>query len=740
MVKVKNMKIPRKRLIKQEQLGQNMSRLKSDFVAIECAQGHNKRKKNTQKPKLTVKKDKKMIPKPAGSAGRDYNLQAAMGLSRNKKVYNAILCARKEADTTINAMIYGRVDPDSCDEDEGDTSDKDDISINEGKDDSNSDDSNSDKDDSNSDNSNSDKDDSNSDQDEDGHTVCNKAEDDEDNQVDDVMDEEYPEDNNSTNGDPKEDTGDMNNDEIMLDPANKEDEATAYQQPRRLICPRKKCNHSIAFPIPNSIKPLMDKYHLAKPSSYSRYSLKISICTEIARIRKLKATRHASELYGWPVDIDFPALPARIMKIKEVIQSRIARKGMDLPAEVTSLARPGYYGPKGSHIIEAVLLAVLDRKTINTDTFAPLSFSTFRKLYLIPLVATWLIAEDKSCSLKEAWDVMASSALHGLILQQVDGDDDELDEIVAAIYLGPSRTKQNKPTGMPPPLRPRPKPQPLKAKEASSTSTAIQSIPSTASVLLRSPAHPAGPQPSTTAPILPPRSRKFASLQTDHLPPASPKTGTPLEPALPISGVGVAGPSQPGPSHQTRKPSRLPSARLNLRSGVKQQQRSPAMQEDRMMSGFETQRVENPPLFIDVNSYLHHVIDNPGTIPPNQTVPLANGTLKTAEEQSDPPARTLLENLGLRAYTGMEKDAEGGCFCQAVPDVPSLHHGPPPHARDTRLDSQIAETAAKEISEQHRAEEDARHAAGTFPTLSQSGALRPSTNAPRKVLSLNVEH
>lgn len=115
------------------------------------------------------------------------------------------------------------------------------------------------------------------------------------------------------------------------------------------------------------------------------------------------------------------------------------------------------YGPKGSHIIEAVLLAVLDRKTINTDTFAPLSFSTFRKLYLIPLVATWLIAEDKSCSLKEAWDVMASSALHGSILQQVDGDDDELDEIVAAIYLGPSRTKQNKPTGMPPPLRPRPK-------------------------------------------------------------------------------------------------------------------------------------------------------------------------------------------------------------------------------------------------------------------------------------------
>lgn len=120
MVKVKNTKIPRKRLTKQEQLGQNMSRLKSDFVDIERmlhfihvgysdhpathigAQVHNKRKKNTQKPKSTVKKDEKMIPKPAGSAGRDYNLQAAMGLSRNKKVYNAILvCA--------NCFLYAHV-------------------------------------------------------------------------------------------------------------------------------------------------------------------------------------------------------------------------------------------------------------------------------------------------------------------------------------------------------------------------------------------------------------------------------------------------------------------------------------------------------------------------------------------------------------------------------------------------------------------------------------------------------
>ncbi len=114
----------------------------------------------------------------------------------------------------------------------------------------------------------------------------------------------------------------------------------------------------------------MDVYHRKEPDSFQRYTAEITVCTEIAAVRRLTATRHASELYGWPVTIDFAQLPARIMKIKGTLQDRvrnrafltgcfiwksllddiqrkgltmyqIAQKGMVLPVAVTAPARPG---------------------------------------------------------------------------------------------------------------------------------------------------------------------------------------------------------------------------------------------------------------------------------------------------------------------------------------------------------------------------------------------------------------
>ncbi|KAF4594354.1 hypothetical protein EYR40_009158 [Pleurotus pulmonarius] len=129
---------------------------------------------------------------------------------------------------------------------------------------------------------------------------------------------------------------------------------------------------------------------------------------------------------------------------------------------------------------------------------------------------------------------------------------------------------------------------------------------------------------------------------------------------------------------------------------------------------------------------------------------------------------SLLRNI--REYTGREKDPKGGCFCLAA-DHPLSQYTPicrtcglilcslnqpywtcphcntgllaTPAAREAiiaRLESQIADTAAKEAEEQQRAEEEARQAAGAFPTLSgtpSTASLRPSTNEPHKVLSLN---
>ncbi|KAF9490265.1 hypothetical protein BDN71DRAFT_1524161, partial [Pleurotus eryngii] len=125
------------------------------------------------------------------------------------------------------------------------------------------------------------------------------------------------------------------------------------------------------------------------------------------------------------------------------------------PSSITSLARPGYYGNEGAHIIEAVVLKLVDPMS---DAFAPLSLQAFRALYLIPYVATQLIAQDKHCSITEAWDLMISSAGYGSVLQRIeDKDEDELDGIVRSVYLNP--TSHMRSTG------PRPKPRPLGKKE-----------------------------------------------------------------------------------------------------------------------------------------------------------------------------------------------------------------------------------------------------------------------------------
>ncbi|KAM5544347.1 hypothetical protein V8D89_002007 [Ganoderma adspersum] len=136
----------------------------------------------------------------------------------------------------------------------------------------------------------------------------------------------------------------------------------------------------------------------------------------------------------------------------------------------------------------------------------------------------------------------------------------------------------------------------------------------------------------------------------------------------------------------------------------------------------------------------------------------------------------------LRKATGKERDPKGGCFCQARMHPLSTHtpicracglilcelnvpHSACPHCGDAllipaartvlvdALDTQIADTLAKEDDERARAVQEARAAAGAFPTLSASGAAsRASTPGPgpgpdtqaahpanqtHKVLSLN---
>ncbi|KAF7426612.1 hypothetical protein PC9H_008981 [Pleurotus ostreatus] len=265
---------------------------------------------------------------------------------------------------------------------------------------------------------------------------------------------------------------------------------------RRLICPLETCHDSIPFPLPTGIKNLLSRYHLNDDSSedspsdevttsYERLNAQISLCKAINLVHTEKAALRYFNMHGLPTKIDFVALPIRILEFQDAIQERatnrerltdcfiwksllnhtskkgltlsgIARCGMaQLPSSIISLARPGYYGNKGAHIIEAVVLKLVDPMS---DAFAPLSLQAFRALYLIPYVATRLIAQDKHCSITEAWDLLISSAGYGSILQRIeDEDEDELDDIVRSVYLNP--TSYMRCTG------PRPKPRPLRKKE-----------------------------------------------------------------------------------------------------------------------------------------------------------------------------------------------------------------------------------------------------------------------------------
>ncbi|KAF9465514.1 hypothetical protein BDZ94DRAFT_1189355 [Collybia nuda] len=131
---------------------------------------------------------------------------------------------------------------------------------------------------------------------------------------------------------------------------------------------------------------------------------------------------------------------------------------------------------------------------------------------------------------------------------------------------------------------------------------------------------------------------------------------------------------------------------------------------------------------------------------------------------------TLLR--ALRDSRGSDRDQKGGCFCQArehalspcsplcnscglilcsvnLPQYACPHCASPVvtvtvrNSIVIRLESQISETIAQEKRDREKKLEEARQAAGAFPTLTgqteRSSGISPSLNSnqPHKVLSLN---
>ena len=74
------------------------------------------------------------------------------------------------------------------------------------------------------------------------------------------------------------------------------------------------------------------------------------------------------------------------------------------------------YGPKGSVIIQAVLLRLYDPTKTLTEAFVLLDLPKFTHCFLIPYIATALIAEDRDCSYETAHQQMIISGDVGLAL------------------------------------------------------------------------------------------------------------------------------------------------------------------------------------------------------------------------------------------------------------------------------------------------------------------------------------
>ncbi|KZT66119.1 hypothetical protein DAEQUDRAFT_675589 [Daedalea quercina L-15889] len=177
---------------------------------------------------------------------------------------------------------------------------------------------------------------------------------------------------------------------------------------------------------------------------------------------------------------------------------------------------------------------------------------------------------------------------------------------------------------------------------------------------------------------------------------------------------------------------------------------------------------------------MHHTAWTSDRIPTAKPKQSAQPQGKGKQKAKEPPRSKEVQRLeqlrdGIRYATGRERDPKGGCFCQArmhllsshtpicrncglilcelqLPRYACPHCVSPlltPEARNTlevRLDTQITETIAREEEERQRAIEEARAAAGAFPTLSASAPGLPSmsdtlathpANQTHKVLSLD---
>jgi hypothetical protein len=74
-------------------------------------------------------------------------------------------------------------------------------------------------------------------------------------------------------------------------------------------------------------------------------------------------------------------------------------------------------------------MVLFSEHNFSLPSFAPLSYITFTKYFLILHVAVHLIANDKNIDLEGAWELMVKSEEHGEALNPLQDNDEILEEI-----------------------------------------------------------------------------------------------------------------------------------------------------------------------------------------------------------------------------------------------------------------------------------------------------------------------
>ena len=91
-----------------------------------------------------------------------------------------------------------------------------------------------------------------------------------------------------------------------------------------------------------------------------------------------------------------------------------------------------FYGPAGAAIIESTLMSLFGLTNFRTQCTLPLSFCTYTQYFLVPHLASQLIAEDKNTDGEGGWEIMLRSAKVGDTLQSLTDQEGLLEDIFTA--------------------------------------------------------------------------------------------------------------------------------------------------------------------------------------------------------------------------------------------------------------------------------------------------------------------